>query len=186
MKRVMALILGVFFAGASLSAGSKTGSLYDLPSVWRNTKNEKVGLGLAKGKPVLIAMIYTSCAHSCPMTVNKINEIKRTLVEAKLEDPVVILASFDVKRDRPAKLKKYQSIRKLDESQWIFLSPESELSARELAVVLGVNYKDLGNGDFSHSNSVSLLDSQGHLVASINSLSEGTAIFVNAMKAQTK
>ena len=161
-------------------------SLYDLKTNWRDTENNKTDVSIAKGSYTIIAMVYTGCAHACPMTISKIKEIEKDFSKAKFTDLKIVLASFDVKNDRPEKLKKYQTERKLNPDQWKFLSAETEDDARKLAVTLGISYKDIGDGDFSHSNLITLLDPNGKIVASINSLNASTEPLIDGLKESLK
>ncbi|MBK9323533.1 MAG: SCO family protein [Bdellovibrionaceae bacterium] len=179
------ILLMLFWLNPIFSRASESKpSLYDLKTNWRNTKNEKVSIDIARGSLTLIAMVYTSCAHACPMTISKVQDIQKDLLAAGFKNIKVVLASFDAKNDRPERLKKYQEARKLAQDQWIFLSPESESDARQLAVTLGISYKDLGNGDFSHSNIIALLDKNGIQLASIDNLNSSADVFVSAMKSK--
>ncbi len=180
MKKILLTVLTL--ASILTHAGESKPSLYDLKTNWRNTKNEKVSINVAKGSPTFIAMIYTSCAHACPMIISKVQDIQKALTAAGISNTKVVLASFDVKNDRPERLKKYQESRKLSQDQWIFLAPDSESDARQLAVTLGVSYKDLGDGDFSHSNLITLLDKDGVPLASIENLNGSADVFISAMK----
>ena len=161
-------------------------SLYDLKTNWRDTENNKTDVSIAKGSYTIIAMVYTGCAQACPMTISKIKEIEKDFSKAKFTDLKIVLASFDVKNDRPPKLKKYQTERKLNPDQWKFLSAETEDDARKLAVTLGISYKDIGDGDFSHSNLITLLDPNGKIVASINSLNASTEPLIDGLKESLK
>jgi protein SCO1/2 len=91
-----------------------------------------------------------------------------------------------VKGDRPDKLKKYQTDKKLDVKKWHFLAAESEEDARELAVTLGISYKDLGDGDFSHSNVITLLGPGGEVLSSIDNLNADSDKLVEALQAHKK
>lgn len=161
-------------------------SLYDLKTNWRDTENNKTDVSITKGSYTIIAMVYTGCAHACPMTISKIKEIEKDFSKAKFTDLKIVLASFDVKNDRPAKLKKYQTERKLNPEQWNFLSAETEDDARKLAVTLGISYKDIGDGDFSHSNLITLLDPNGKILASINSLNADTQPLIDGLQESLK
>lgn len=172
----------ILFTLVFYSLFAEATSLYDLKSVWLDTQNKEVSLSIHKGSYVLISMVYTGCAHSCPMTISKIQNIEKDFSKAGFENIKIILASFDVKNDRPKKLKKYQLNRKLDLKQWSFLSAKSEAEARELAVVLGINYKSIGGGEFSHSNVISLLDQNGKIIGSIDSLSASSDGLIKGLK----
>lgn len=178
--------LGVALIVLSFSSlafsGDEAVSLYDLKSSWRDVSGKPVQISVAKNHYALVTMAYTSCPHSCPMTISKMQEIEDVLRAAGLEDLKLVLASFDVKNDKPSKLKAFQTSRKLDPKRWILLSPDSEANARELAVALGVTYKDIGKGDFSHSNIISLLDPNGVVVAKIDSLAASIDVFKKALE----
>lgn len=178
LKRMLWCLVGF----CSLAVAGADPSLYDLKSRWLDIEGKPVEVSLAKGHHVLVAMVYTGCAHACPMTISKVQEVKKALARAGLKDVKVIIASFDFKNDRPAKLKAYQTGRKLPVGEWHFLAPMSDGDARELAVALGISYKDLGNGDFSHSNVIALLDPKGVVVASIDSLTASVEVFQRVAK----
>lgn len=178
--------LGVAFAVLVFSSlafsGEETVSLYDLKSSWRDVSGKTVQISVAKNHYALVTMAYTSCPHSCPMTISKMQEIETALRAEGLGDLKMVLASFDVKNDKPSKLQAFQTSRKLNPKHWILLSPDSEANARELAVALGITYKDIGKGDFSHSNIISLLDPNGVVVAKIDSLSASIDVFKSALE----
>ncbi len=161
-------------------------SLYDLKSKWLDTENNSIGVNVTEGSYTLISMIYTGCAHACPMTISKIQSIEKDFIKTGFTKIKIVLASFDVKNDRPDKLKKYQAERKLNTNQWKFLSAKTENDARELAVALGISYKDIGDGDFSHSNMITLLDPKGNVLASINSLNASTEPLVKGLQDSLK
>lgn len=169
-----------------LSSLALADSLYDLKSKWIDTDNKESTIGVQAGHYTLISMIYTGCAHACPMTIAKIQKIEKEFSNVGFTKLKIVLASFDVKNDRPEKLKKYQTERKLNPDQWSFLAAKSESDARELAVALGISYKDVGDGDFSHSNIITLLDPQGTVVASINSLNASPEPLIQGLQDSLK
>lgn len=135
-----------------------SGSLYNLSSDWQTQEGKTIKLKALQGHPVVIAMAYTSCPSSCPLIVNQMKQLQSKLPQTT--GTVFVLASFDSKRDLPAKLKKYAEQRKLDEQHW-FLLHGSRNSVQELAATLGIRYTEDSDGDFDHSNLISVLDSKG-------------------------
>lgn len=165
------------------SVGVGATNLNDVRGKWLNTNGETVSLEkAAEQSHYIITMVYTGCAHACPMTISKMQSILKEFEKNKIKNIKAVLVSFDFKNDRPEVLKKYQEGRKLDFSTWKFLAGESEKNLRELAVVLGISYKPIANGDFSHSNIISLVNSSGQVVASINSLNADINDMVKAAK----
>lgn len=165
------LIRSLCLVVMSFSFTLNAASLYEaVKSPWLDVNGKAVQIDLNRGHYTLIAMVYTGCAHACPMTISKIQSLEKDLEKKGLKDFKIVLASFDVKGDRPTKLKKYQAQRKLDPAKWKLLAPQDEASVRELAVVLGISYKAIGNGEFSHSNIITLLNPEGKIVGSIDNL----------------
>jgi len=155
-------------------------SIYGLKTSWTDQNGISKVLKDYSGKPVIISMVYTSCAHTCPMTISKIEQIKKNLEKSGLKDFRIVLASFDDVTDSPKHLKAYMQKRKLDDSQWTFLSPKSQKEAREMSVVLGISFKQLAEGEYSHSNVITLLDKTGVPVAKIDNLSADLNVFDEA------
>lgn len=167
----------------SLSLTARAESLYDLKTNWRDTANSKTGISVNAGSYTLVTMIYTKCAHACPMTISKLQSIEKDFSKINFNSLKFTLASFDVANDRPESLRKYQALRKLDSSKWKMLAAESEEDARQLAVVLGISYKNIGEGDFSHSNVITLVDPKGEILASISSLNSSSEPLTKALEA---
>lgn len=157
-------------------------SYYNINSVWLSQESKEVQLKDFSGKKIIIGMMYTGCPHACPMIIAKIKDIETAMQKLGVNNYHVILASFDTKRDLPENLNKYMLKRKIDQKKWSFLYNSNDAKVRELAVALGVNYKQLSDGEFSHSNVISLLNEKGERVAFIESLTSDISNFVQAAK----
>ncbi len=179
MKRIFLLLSLLFFCVSSFSDKS---SIYEVKTTWKDQNSKEIRMADFKGHPIVLTMVYTSCPHACPMMVSRIRDIKKEFEQEGIFDVKYVLASFDVENDTPEHLKSYMNKRKLDDSSWTFLSAKNESAARELSVVLGINFKKLSDGNFSHSNVITLIDDQGHIVARIDKLSANTSHFKSALK----
>lgn len=171
MKKLF-FILSLLWAQGSFAEGAlPKNSIYHLKGVWHNQDGQARTLKDYAGSLVIVGLVYTSCPHACPLTITKIQEIERKVLAKKKDLKFrVVLGSFDTVKDRPLQLKDYMQKRKLDESVWTLMSANQDSVVRELAIVLGINYKDLGDGDFTHSNVITLVDEQGVIVEHIDSL----------------
>lgn len=143
-------------------------SIFHLDSEWTNQEGENVLLESLSDKPMVIAMVYTSCQHSCPMITSKIADIRKSIPEKLQSNARYVLISFDPERDTPDSLKAYKARRKLD-NNWLLLT-SNKRNIRQLAGVLGVNYKLMKDGEFSHSNIISLVDNKGVVLSQVNGL----------------
>ncbi len=156
-------------------------SLYHLNKPWRDHNSNEFQLTQLVGQDVVIGMVYTKCPHACPMIVAKMMEFKKKANQKGLNKMKFVLASFDVERDTPHQLKSYMKRQNLDEDLWTFLSPPNEATARELAVALGISYKRLDDGEFSHSNTITLLNKEGVPIAKIENLNESVETLIKPL-----
>lgn len=138
-------------------------SLFQLESVWTSDANRKVKLGVLRGRPQIVAMFFASCQFTCPLTVSDMQRIEAALPENLQTNTGFLLISFDSERDTPAALKVYRAKRELSNQNWTLLRGEPD-DVRELAALLGVIYKRDANGDFAHSNVITLLNAEGEIV----------------------
>lgn len=153
-------------------------SLFNIDTKWKDQNNQNFSFKDLNGKKTIVAMVYTKCAHTCPLTIHKLEEIKKHI---KSEDYIILLASFDFKGDRPEVLKKYMKQHGLDEKQWKFISADDDSSVRELAVLLGVNYKKLSANNYSHSNIITALSKEGVIIAKLLGLDAEMTDFVQKL-----
>ena len=72
-----------------------------------------------------------------------------------------VLVSFDTARDTPAALKSYRERMSLD-AGWTLLRGETD-AVQELAMLLGVKFKQDARSQFSHSNLISILNARGEV-----------------------
>ena len=138
-------------------------SLFQLESAWTSDANRKGKLGVLRGKPQVVAMFFASCQFTCPLTVSDMQRIEAALPENLRTNTGFLLVSFDSVRDTPAALKAYRAKRELSNQNWTLLRGEPD-DVRELAALLGVIYKQDANGDFAHSNVITLLNAEGEIV----------------------
>lgn len=137
-------------------------SIYNLPSKWTNQNGENLEMKDLKGKVLVMVMIYTSCKSACPRLVADMRNIEQRLPENIKDKVKLVLVSIDPKVDTPNRLKAFSIENKMEGDQWLFLRSTEE-NTREFAAVLAVNYKKISPLDFSHSNIISVFNSDGEL-----------------------
>lgn len=135
-------------------------SLFQITDQFENQNNQKMQLIDFQGKPTVIGMIFTHCQYACPRLTADMFNIEKNLKE-DANKVNFLLISFDTERDTPAQLKKYAETNKLD-NNWTLLHGDEE-TIRTLAVLLNVQFAKDADGNFSHSNLVSVLDQTGVL-----------------------
>lgn len=158
-------------------------SIYHLPGTWQTSEDESIELSQLRGRPVILAMVYTSCEHVCPIIVEHMKEIEAKLEPEDRNEVRFVLASIDPERDSVEVMRAYARKRKLDPDRWTLLRSAPE-RVRELAATLGVRYKQLPDESFSHSNTITLLDRDGEIVDQRKRLDEPLESLVASVQRQ--
>lgn len=135
-------------------------SIYNVDATWTTQDARDVSLKSLRGRPVVAAMVYTSCQAACPMTISDLKKIEEGLSEPAKKQVIFAVFSFDSDRDKPGKLKDFAKARSIDLSRWT-LFHGSPSAVRKLAAVLGIRYRKEKSGEFDHSNVVTVLDRDG-------------------------
>lgn len=138
-------------------------SVFKLDSKWKNQKGEEVKLSDLRGRPRVVAMLFTRCETACPLIVEDLKKIAEE-AGAKKKSPVeVSIFSLDSFRETPESLAAFATKRKLPAHWGLFTSNADAVA--ELAAALGIRYKRLPDGDFIHSNVIFLLNADGEIAA---------------------
>jgi len=144
-----------------LAAGESTeiakDSVYQLDSTWTDQDGKTRRLREFAGKLQVTAMIFTHCEYACPMTLAVLKKIESAVAKTPAH---FLLISIDPARDTPEVLKAYAQREGLDPHRWTLLRADAA-TVREIAAVLGVRYKQNPDGNFAHSNLITLLDRKG-------------------------
>lgn len=148
---------------ASRPAALSGQSIYNIDSTWKNQEGRDMKLASLRGKPTVIAMLYTSCQGACPLTIADLKRIETGLDEATKAKVRFAIFSFDSERDKPERLKEFASSRGLDTSRWALFNGKPA-DVRKLAAVLGIRFKKLPGGDYDHSNVITIVDRDGLIV----------------------
>ncbi|MGV3640766.1 MAG: SCO family protein [Adhaeribacter sp.] len=143
-------------------------SLYQFTGQWEDQHGDTLQLSRFQGKIPVVAMVFTNCAYACGRIVGDIKNIEKQVPADKRKDVVFVLVSFDSERDSPEKLREFAEKMELDE-RWTLLHGDEE-AVRELSMLLNVKYKKQPNGDYAHTNTVTLLDARGLITARLEGL----------------
>ena len=138
-------------------------SLYQLDSVWTNDYGAAVNLASLRGRPQVVTMFFANCAYACPLLVYQMKQIEEALPEPLRNKVGFTLVSFDTERDTATVLHNYRQQHDLDAERWTLLRGSSD-AVLDLAALLNVKFKKDGQGQFMHSNVITLLNSDGEIV----------------------
>lgn len=143
-------------------------SIYLAEGKWDNQHGDTLQLADLKGKIPVVSMVFTRCTFACPRIVGDMQAIEKQIPDDKKDQVVFVLVSFDSERDNTPELKQFTRQMKLGDN-WQVLHGDEE-SVRELSMLLDVKYKKQDNGDFTHSSSIALLDTEGAIATRVEGL----------------
>lgn len=179
------LAFALALAGAvGAAAAAPSDSLYQMQVVLTDQGGRPVKLDLYAGHPVLITMFYGSCPHVCPMLVSTIQRYEREMSDASRGRLRVLLVSLDPDRDTPARLAEVMQRHRVDLARWTLARAEAQ-DVRRLAAALNIQYRQLPDGEFSHSAVITMLDEQGRLQKQTSSMLRLDPEFTDALKSET-
>lgn len=114
------------------------------------------------GRPLVAAMIDTSCAAGCPTMIRDVKAMVGSFDRSgEPADLRVLLVSMDSERDTPEALRAFAALHSLDERY--VLARTDEARARQIAELLGTDYHRSASGEIAHDEVVGLFDAQGQL-----------------------
>lgn len=127
-----------FGVGVGLLALAALGAAYliiaprvePLPILWAlpdtlliDQDGRPLSLSQTRGKVAAVGLIYTYCPDICPLTTARMKTLQDRIQAAGLSDQVrLVTFSIDPERDTPAVLKQYAQVRRVDLSNWVFLT----------------------------------------------------------------
>lgn len=181
MQRLGFLFVLLLACGAAHSATPLPGdSIYQLDVQLVDQNGRARPLAARRGRPQVVTMFYSSCQMVCPMLLDSM-AINWNALPPRARGKVDLLAvSFDPARDDVATLHAYAGKRRLDPKTWTLARAEPA-QVRSLSNVLGLQYRQLPDGDFNHSSELILLDADGRIVARTERMGRRDQAFVDAI-----
>lgn len=185
MRRALLLALGLGAAPIALAAPPLPGdSLYQLRLELSTPDAGQRPLAALRGTPTLITMFYASCQGVCPIIAFAMRRMDSALTPAQRANLRLVMVSLDPQRDTPSAMSEFAHLNQLDEPRWLLASTPGP-AVRELAAALGIRFRKLPDGSFSHSTLVTLLDADGVARAHTSKLTELDADFMRALTTLT-
>ena len=194
MKRhLWAVLLGAALVGGAVRADPHVhpseapaplpgASLYQLHLNLEPAAGASLPLASFKGRPLVVSMFYSTCTSVCPMLTLAMSRTAAALTPEERARTAFLLVSFDAERDTPAKLAEFQASHHLDPATFV-VAHLAAGDVRALAAALGIRYRQLPDGSFSHASIITLLDRAGVPVARTQVLAAEDEGFVASLRA---
>ena len=167
MKRPIALFAVLAMFGLAAQAAERTswpsGSIYQLGVTLTDQDGHAHGLDVYAGHPVLVTMFYGTCPATCPLIVETLRSIEQAAPPAQRAQLRVLLISIDPERDTVSALSELAKTRRIDASRWTMARTDAA-GVRKIAAVLNIQYRQLPNGEFNHSNIITAVSPKGEIL----------------------
>ena len=126
------------------------------------SNGERMRLADLRGQPVVISMIYTSCAGICPATTRQLSAAVRVARGAVGPGGFTVLSvGFDTTHDTPQALHDFAVTQHITDPRWHFVTASRDDIA-QLAADTGFWFAP-GAGLFEHLVQTTLLDGRGRV-----------------------
>jgi protein SCO1/2 len=176
------LLLAFVMPFATASERLPGDSVYHLQIGLTNQSGQTHGLDVYRGHPVLITMFYGSCPAVCPLLIESVRALEKSVDTEQRAELRVLMISIDPARDTPQALAKLAAERKVDTSRWT-LARADAAAVRKVAAMLNIQYRQLPNGEFNHSSVITLLSPDGRILQQSSKLGADDAQLLDAIKA---
>ena len=168
-RRHLAALLAVF-AGAACGRPVVKPSLYEVRGAWVDDHELAYPLESLRGSFAVISMAYGACRRVCSTSLRLLEQLQALADERRVPLQFIVVG-LDSSQDRPADWAAYRTERKLQRTNWKFLTG-SDASIAQLAHWLGVRYWHYGE-HVMHDFRLVLVSPEGQLLAAMTTPDDG-------------
>jgi len=142
-----------------------------------DSSGRRVSRANLQGKILVVDFLFTSCSTTCPVVNRQMAQIQQ--LTTNQPDIKLVSITVDPRDDTPDVLQKYGQGFGADTNRWLFLTGNKAM----LYDLIGKSFlaQDLDDpfaympGNFSHTERIAVMDSQGHLQGYFDGLNQNTA-----------
>lgn len=165
-------------------AGLPDTSLYQLQTSFTDQEGRPFALASLQGAPVVMLLFYGTCQAVCPILIGDVLAIENALTPAARAQARFVFVTLDPDTDTVERLRALAAERHLDARATLLRGTADDV--RTVATVLGVQYRKIGPGNFTHANLITLLDAQGRTAQQIEGLHAPNGAVVQRIEAMVR
>ena len=148
----------IAFEESQAAIGNPTGA-----HVLRDHRGRALALSEFRGKPLVVSLIYTSCATVCPIVTDHLRdsviEARRVLGDGRFN---VLTFGFDASGDRPGQLAGFAGVHGLTGIEDWYIASADEATTAALLSDLGFSFRAAAGG-IDHVTQTTILDAEGQV-----------------------
>lgn len=134
-----------------------------------------------RGQPLVVSIVYTSCASVCPPTTQRVIEAVEEAREVFGPGRFSVLTlGFDARNDTPGRLDAFAKMQRIPTEDWRVASADTA-TLRRLLDDLGFSYRAAAGG-FEHITQTTLLDAEGRVYRQVFGEDFPIQVFLEPMK----
>jgi len=146
-----------------------------------NAKGQRVNLADFQGKPLIVNMVYTSCAHFCGVLVQDLIEAVDSAGDILGDHAFnVVSVGFNTKVDTPARMRQWGKSQGIDFDNWHMLAGDA-MAVRKLADAVGFTWAPSPIG-FDHMAQTTIVDAAGRVSYQVYGSNYDPPILVEPLK----
>lgn len=146
-----------------------------------DSKGEPLALTAFRGRPLVVSLVYTSCASVCPVTTQRMIEaVSAARGALGAESFAVLTFGFDARRDTPAQLAAFARAQGIDLPDWRLASADAGTVSAVLRD-LGFSF-DAVAGGFQHITQTTILDAEGRVYRHVYGDAFPDQVFIEPLK----
>jgi len=140
-----------------------------------------IRLSAYQGKPLVVSLVYTSCANFCPTISKAVGDAVDAAVSAFGRDAFsIVTIGFDSRADTPSRMRAFARAQGLGASNWSFLSADGD-TIQGLSADLGFTFFPSAKG-FDHLTQTTLIDPEGRVYRQVYGTTFAPPSLVEPMK----
>ena len=162
LRRSLVLVLLVLLPGIARAVEPVAGSLWTLGGDWQQDNGRPLALSELAGAPAVVAMFYTGCHASCPVTVEAMQWVEHNLPSDLSRRCRFVLVTLDPGGDTPEELRAFRLEHGLSD-RWTLLRG-TRRQTREFADRIGLTF-EVGAYRTTHTTRLAVLGADGKIIA---------------------
>jgi protein SCO1/2 len=153
-----ALDAAVAYEESQAAIGRQTGD-----HVLTDHRGRPLPLASLRGRPLVVSLVFTSCATVCPITTDHLRErilsVRRALGDEAFD---VLTFGFDASGDRPAQLAAFAGTHRLLGIRGWHVASADPATTEAFLAELGFSFR-VAAGGFDHVTQTTILDARGRV-----------------------
>ena len=149
--------------------------------VLTDSRGQPLALESFRGRPLVISLVYTSCASVCPVTTQHVLQAVQTARGVVGEDAFAVLTlGFDARNDTPKQLDAFARTQGINLGDWQLASAD-EATIDAVLADLGFSF-DAAAGGFEHITQTTILDADGRVYRQVYGDNFPDQVFIEPLK----